>query len=152
MHISKALLSVAALACLSGCHPGPSFVVSRDVPSTPTFVVVPMTLTIDDIEFAGLVESYLISAGLRTVDVPATRKAVATDNERSFQLKQDEVIGSVASDYILWTEEDARRVKIVRRTDGEVLASFVLNQLRPTENEGSVHEALRALGIRILEK
>lgn len=146
------------LIVVSGCvHP--SYVVSRDVPESPTFVVLSGSADEDEVEYANRMTSYLIAAGVRVVDLPASREAVSAESQSDREkdppillLEQFQKIRAVDPDYILWTDVEYHRLKFVKRPGGEVLASIVLRNPRPSEEEEQFREALVSLGIPVETK
>ena len=70
------LLAIALLfwvVVLAGCAPQTQFVVLRDVPESPSFVVIPANDYLHEVVFANEVENAIISAGVKVVMRPATK-------------------------------------------------------------------------------
>jgi len=155
------LLVVLIVYPIAGCS-HPAFVVSRDVPVSPTFVVVPATDYLDDINNAGEYESYLLAVGIRVVQLPGERTTVSVqDDAVAHREPQDATgsrkitaeiyrrVGDLEADYIVVTDVEFHRVKIVRRSDGEILTSYVAFGGQTDDTRSAFNEALTALGIPI---
>ena len=70
------LLAIALLfwvVVLAGCAPQTQFVVLRDVPESPSFVVIPANDYLHEVVFANEVENAIISAGVKVVMRPVTK-------------------------------------------------------------------------------
>lgn len=161
---NKAILILILLTVtVFGCSSGPNFVVSRDVPAQPSFIVVPASTYPDQIEYADRFEGYLLAAGIRVLVTPAVRENLtikegsqmhAEDNvlseARSVVFEWSDAVKSSAT-YILSTDSEFSRVKIIRRDGGEILASFQLKTftMKAGEEERRFREALVALGLHL---
>ena len=68
-------LFVAALISVSGCVPAThQFIVYRDVPDSPSFVVIPATNQLYQVHFANEVESAFIGCGVKVVVPPEIKE------------------------------------------------------------------------------
>ena len=129
----------------SGCAVAdPTFVVYRDVPENPTFVVLPATNYLYQVEFANTVEAVIIRAGAKVVDRPGTKEIVSESKLGQAQVqggvtpsgtdaagaKEAEAkrteryfeYGEINADYIVQTYADAKQVRIIKKDTGEILA------------------------------
>ena len=139
-----ALLSFAV--CLAGCTPQtPQFVVFRDVPESPSFVVIPANNYLHEVEFANEVENAIIGAGLKVVMRPATKDVTTektvqgaegkqTDDSALIQSADAKLIEryfgissfeDIDADYIVQTYVNSRQIKISKRETKEILAIVV---------------------------
>ena len=68
-------LFVAALISVSGCVPAThQFIVYRDVPDSPSFVVIPATNQLYQVHFANEVESAFIGCGVKVLVPPEIKE------------------------------------------------------------------------------
>lgn len=172
------LLEIALMfwgVILAGCVPQtPQFVVLRDVPESPSFVVIPANNYLNEVEFANKVENAIISAGVKVVMRPATKDVTmektvqgaegkrADDSaliksadakliERYFDISS---FNDIDADYIVLTYVTSKQVKISKRETKEILAVLVAQQY--VDREGKVHrweltlqKALARMGIPV---
>jgi hypothetical protein len=127
-------ISSFLLSCAGNTH----FVILRAVPNNPSITVVPANENLSEVEFAISVESYVLSAGVRVVHRPPTKDVLYAG-----RLTQSDILGSnsennevmteryfpltdAKSDYILFTYASDRRLKLVKKSSGEVLSSITL--------------------------
>jgi hypothetical protein len=112
------------------------FVVLRDVPESPSVVVVPSGYGSDETELADKAEEMLMSFRIKVVQRPSLRrvtetkgaaKATAGDegNALGSEGMTEEYIAyeETGADYLLLTDEKTRRVKLVKIKSKEILAS-----------------------------
>jgi hypothetical protein len=131
-----------ACLLLVGCVPTQRetlLVVQRDVPTKPSFEVIPANYSQDEVEFANMVEAYILAAGVKVTDRPATKevslkkeageaeenvenaKAKGTTVEEKYFAYED-----TDADYVVFTYATTRRVRITKKETREVLSSFAL--------------------------
>ena len=118
----------------SGCA-STQFVALRDVPQSPSFVVIPANTYLSEVEFGNKIEQAIISSGVKVVMRPST-KEVTTEKvlekaegnqasgmkltERYFEFEK------INADYIVQTYATSQQVKITKRETQEVLAVLTL--------------------------
>ncbi len=117
-----------------GCF-STQFVALRDVPQSPSFVVIPVNSYLSEVEFGNKIEQAIISSGVKVVMRPST-KEVTTEQvleqsedtqatgmkltERYFEFEK------INADYIVQTYATSQQVKITKRETQEVLAVLSL--------------------------
>lgn len=166
----KALALLAFhLLLVSGCTvPDPTFVVYREIPEKPTFVIIPANHYLYQVEFANTVEAVIMSAGARVVDRPGlkevvtesklgqaqaeggvahsevrmagTTEAEAKVTERYFEYEE------INADYIVRTYADAKQVRIIKKDTKEILAAIAYD---PVYGGYKVHKTLESMGIPV---
>jgi hypothetical protein len=162
--LPRLLLLLAGLA-LSACGPR-GYVVLRDVPMSPSFVVIPAGAEEDHVAFANRVESVLIESGVRVLSTPGLRhveteraQGLGASGERlgpnesdgrSLDMearRREEFLtyADTAADYLLVLYDDPVRIKLTRKETGEILASVPWRGDKPLERE--LRELLAAAGI-----
>lgn len=151
-----------------GCSQKPVFVVYRDIPTNPSFVVIPASNFSKEIQFANNLESSIIKAGVKVVSSPVT-KEVVTKKEFA-QIQAQPLAGAEASmteryfvyedtdaNYVLFSYFSTKRIKIIKKDSKEILITFELKKpdkqpsLKPGETveDFIVYEALKAVGIPV---
>ena len=131
---------------LTGCGTT-QYVVLRNVPKSPSFVVIPANNYLNQVRYANEIERALISAGVKVVARPAT-KEVMTEKEvmerrasishgaegiqesgaqaiRAADAKVTEryfAFDDITADYIVQTFASPEQVKITKRESMEILA------------------------------
>ena len=143
------LLVSCLIGFLAGCaSQAPHFIVYRDVPEFPSFVVIPANNFMHEVLFANEIEEAIISCGVKVVLRPSTKQvtteksvsgvqgnqvhesdtAVAsvrgTDSKRVERYKAYE---SIDADYMVETYVGKRNVKVLKRDTREVLTVFYAN-------------------------
>ena len=172
------LLGIALLflvVILAGCAPQtPQFVVLRDVPESPSFVVIPANDYLHEVVFANKVENAIISAGIKVVMRPATKdvtmektvqgaKASKTDDRALIQSADAKLIErysafeDIDADYIVQTYVTSRQVKISKRETEEILAVLVAKQYMDAAGQVYIWQlklkkALAKMGIPVVKK
>ncbi len=139
------LLVCVGLVTFFGCsNTKYQYVVLRDVPQSPTFVVIPPNRYMYEIEFANTVEEIIMSLGVRVVDRPATKEVTETTEkgvagakaddsklmagERSHQLVESYfAYEDLKADYIVRSYSNSKQVRIIKRQSEEILASINLS-------------------------
>ena len=125
---------VISILIMAGCA-RTKFVVLRDVPQSPSFVVIPANTYLLEVEFGNKIEQAIISSGVKVVIRPSTKEVTtekvlekARDNqaagmkltERYFEFEK------INADYIVQTYATSQQVKITKRETQEVLAVLTL--------------------------
>ena len=131
------------LVCLVGCAITQlQFVVLRDVPESPSFVVIPVNDYLNEVIFANTVESALISSGVRVVKRPSTKEVTtertisgAHGNQAAGEVLAQSgdaklrekylAYDQIRADYIVQTYSDSAQCKFVKRETEEVLAIII---------------------------
>jgi len=165
----KVITTLSACLLLAGCGTNTVFVVQRDVPASPVFTVVPANDYMNQIDFANIVESYLLSAGAKVVQRPAWKEVKAEKQAAGLAAPSGiQVQGAQASmtewfaafdstnaDYFVLTFADTRYIRIMQRSTKEILASFELKkpaggklQEKDKGESDVVKRVLNALGAR----
>ena len=174
---SNNLLAIALLfwvVVLAGCAPQtPQFVVLRDVPESPSFVVIPANDYLHEVEFANKVENAIISAGIKVVMRPATKDVTMertvqgaegkrTDDRTLIQSADAKLIerysafDDIDADYIVRTYVTSKQVKISKRETEEILAVLVAKEYIEGGTiyrwEIMLQKALARMGIPVVKK
>ena len=117
------------------------FVVLRDVPESPSFVVIPANNYLNQVAFANAVEAAIISVGVKVISRPATKevtKEVAVEGgiqaiegtqaaHKSGEgrlIERYAAFGDIEADYIVLTYANFRQIRIMKRQTREILASI----------------------------
>ena len=172
------LLAIALLfwvVILAGCAPQTQFVVLRDVPESPSFVVIPANDYLHEVVFANTIENAIISAGVKVVMRPATKeitmektvqraKGKQADDVKLIQSADAKLIERYAAfeeidaDYIVRTYVTSGQVKISKRETEEILAVLVVAK-QYMNAAGPVYiwllelkKALAKMGIPVVKK
>ena len=172
------LLAIALLfwvVVLAGCAPQtPQFVVLRDVPESPSFVVIPANDYLHEVVFANEVENAIISAGIKVVMRPATKDVTMektvqgaegkrTDDRALIQSADAKLIerysafDDIDADYIVRTYVTSKQVKISKRETEEILAVLVAKQYMDAAGQVYIWQlklkkALAKMGIPVVKK
>ncbi|MBX2992129.1 MAG: hypothetical protein KF749_13315 [Bacteroidetes bacterium] len=112
------------------------FAVSRDVPENPSVVVVPNGYSSDEVELADKVEEMLMSFKIRIVQRPSLRRVTETKGAaKTAGGDEGSAVGSkgmteeyfayeeTGADYLLLTDENTDRAKLVKIKTREIVAS-----------------------------
>ena len=125
---------VISVLIMAGCAQT-KFVVLRDVPQSPSFVVIPANTYLFEVEFGNKIEQAIISSGVKVVMRPSTKEVTtekvlekSEDNqaagmkltERYFEFEK------INADYIVQTYATSQQVKITKRETQEVLTVLTL--------------------------
>lgn len=137
--------------CLSfvGCGKT-NYIVLRDVPQSPSFVVIPANNTIPEVSYANVIESAIIAADVKVILRPVSKeieKTITTPTndggstniltERYFELDE------LNADYLVQTYVTPAQVKISKLSTGEVLA--IVNVYRGQGGEDPRDTMLKVL-------
>ena len=131
--------------CLSfvGCGKT-NYIVLRDVPQSPSFVVIPVTNTISEISYANVVERAIIAAGVKVVLRPASKEVEETtttpaNNGDSTTILTERYFGldELTADYLVQTYATPTQVKISKLSTREVLT--IVNVARVSRGQGGEH-------------
>jgi hypothetical protein len=154
----RIILSFSLFVFLAGCSTQTVFIVLRDIPTSPTFVVLPANNYLYQVEFANTVQSYLLSSGVKVVTRPATKEIEATKQAGQVDAQQSQVSGGALTlterywaledteaDYIVYTYADTRQVTIARKHSKEILASFTLKATQYQKEDQVFREAISRL-------
>jgi len=167
----KAMILVLLGLCfsiLSGCSSRTIFVVYRDVPANPSFVVIPANDYLDEVAFANVVEASIIRAGVKVITRPGTIEVSVKKEAGQAQKDKDQDAGKVQSqtveekyfrwdetlaDYVVHTYSTGTRVRFTKKSTQEVVASFELPGAdawggQEKSNE-IISEALRKMGLPV---
>ena len=172
----KSIIVVFLSVVLSGCGKT-QYVVLRNVPKYPSFVVVPANNYSHEVRFANEIESAIISAGVKVVARPVT-KEVMTEKEvhgvegiqesgaqaiRAADAKVTErylAFDDITADYIVQTfATPEQQVKFTKKESMEILAVVteidVLNSqsINRMANlwQHSIHMTLEKMGIPVVK-
>lgn len=128
------LLLVIFVLTIIGCA-RTHFVVLRNVPHSPSFVVIPANAYLHEVEFANKIERAIIDSGVKVVMRPTTREVTtektieeAKDSQASGMRLTERYFAfeEFSADYIVQTYVSPQQVKITKRETQEVLAVFSL--------------------------
>ena len=125
---------------LAGCGKT-NYIVLRDVPQSPSFVVIPVTNTISEISYANIIERAIIAAGVKVVLRPASKEVEETTTtptnngdstkiltERYFELDE------LTAEYLVQTYATPAQVKISKLSTREILT--IVNVSRVYRGQG----------------
>ena len=172
------VLWILAIMMLFGCaYPEYEFIVLRDVPKSPSFVVLPANDHLGQVEFANQIETAIIGCNVKVVNRPAKKDVTKTvgkgvlgleaENNRVIQGDAGyQLIESYPSyhdfnaDYIVITYATYKRVRIIKRGTEEVLASLEMKgyttqtkqnnyQTRSTYYRRRISTALGKMGLLV---
>ncbi len=167
-----AIFSFVFFAQLLGCHvPQDRFFILRNVPESPSFVVIPANDYLSQVMFANEIEEAIISVGVKVVMRPATKnvtKEVAVGAEiqaiEGNQAAQKSGAGKLTeryvefedinADYIVYTYASSKQIRIIKRQTREILTVLNLSENLYIEKENKiayrrklVADALVSMGI-----
>jgi hypothetical protein len=123
------------------------FIVRRDVPDTPSVVVVPSSWSRNDLEYADKIEEIVIGFGLKVVQRPSTR--IITETKGAVGTTGGETVNGVGTktlkeeyvayqetgaNYLLLTDENSSRFKLILINTHELLASVKVGRYEPCGN------------------
>ena len=177
--VGSLMIRFMFIACLIGFLTGcaqkaPQFIVYRDVPESPSFVVIPANDYLHEVYFANEIEEAIISCGVKVEKRPSTRRIrteksigglegnrvrapdAAATSVREADAKRVEtysVYGNMNADYMVETYGAERQVKISKRDTREVLAIFYAIRYKKGRVwftwRHKVHETLKLMGIKV---
>lgn len=162
-HALKTIIICSVFLFLFGCSTKTVFVVLRDVPENPSFVVIPASDYLYQIELANMIEAFLISSGVKVVTRPAIKEVQATKQASQVDAQSSQPVGAQATlteryvafedtnaDFIVETYADNRQVKIIRKATKEILATFELTKPQTQKKDQVIiQNALRSIGVPI---
>ena len=132
-----------------------NYIVLRDVPQSPSFVVIPVNNTINEISYANIIESAIIAAGVKVVLRPASKEieqitTSPTNNGDSTKILTERyfALDELNADYLVQTYVTPAQVKISRLSTGEVLT--IINVYRLHRGQGG--EDPRDTMLKVLSK
>ena len=145
----RLLLVSCLIGFLTSCAPQvPHFIVYRDVPESPSLVVIPANDYMQEVFFANEIEEAIISCGVKVVKRPSTKRIrteksigglegnrvrdpdASLTSVREADAKRVESYWeyeSIDADYLVETYVGKRNVKILKRDTREVLTVFYAN-------------------------
>ena len=166
------LLAIALLSFvvgLAGCGKT-QFVALREVPESPSFVVIPANNFLHEVEFANNIENAIISAGLKVVMRPATKDVTTekiiqdaegkrTDDRTLIQsvdaklIERYSAFEDIDTDYIVQTYVTLKQVKIAKRETREILAILEISKFdRFPSWRRTIRKALVEMGVPMVKK
>ena len=171
----RLLLVSCLIGFLTGCaQKVPQFIVYRDVPESPSFVVVPANNRMYEVYFANEIEEAIISCGVKVVKRPSTKRIRTEKSIGGLEGNQvrdpDASVSSIReadakrvesyleyqptdADYMVQTYGAERQVKISKRDTREVLAIFYAIRYKKGRVwftwRHKVHETLKLMGIKV---
>lgn len=159
----KTLFITLLAIMLGGCATN-NFVVLRDVPTKPSFTVIPYNNYHDQGVFASKVEEALITLGLKTISPPTVKEVTKTSG---LNVQEDGVVQSdvaqkmtallsgksaqalsieeymayedIDADYIISSDEISKRLKIIMVKTKEIVATFTI------DNSSSVNVSVKGI-------
>ncbi|MBI4546934.1 MAG: hypothetical protein HY707_03075 [Ignavibacteriae bacterium] len=161
---------VSIFLLFGGCSKQTAFVVLRDVPEKPSFVVIPIGDYLEDVNFGNKIEEFILSAGVKLINRPVLKQVIlkkeAGQVAKDTELENVEAAGAskeeryfewdnIEADYVVFSYRFAKRVKIVKTESREVLSSFVLEEpgslagLSKQQEKELFYKALKAIGIAV---
>lgn len=167
----KTIFLLIFMATLVGCGSHTTnFVVYRNVPKNPSFIVLPLDYTEREIAFSNKIEHILISCHVSVHLRPAIKyveqEQAAHEKEKYKEERSTQKasktewyfeLSDFSADYIVQSYETMQQVKISKRETQEILAVIQLpihyEQYRPQQTPRQVFaEALDNLGIIHIKK
>ena len=104
---------------LAGCGKTAYYIVLRDVPDTPSFVVIPANNTMAEVSYANVIERAILSAGVKVELRPASKEVEKTtvdaSDKRNTTLSRTEryfALDALTADYLVQTYATPADVKI----------------------------------------
>jgi hypothetical protein len=160
----KTLIIILLAIMLGGCETTNNFVVLRDVPTKPSFTVIPYNNYHYQGVFASKVEEALIALGLKTISPPTVKEVTKASglNVQQNGVEQNEVVQKmtallsgksahaisieeymayedIEADYIISSDEASKRLKIVMVKTKEIVATFTI------DNSNSVNVSVEGI-------
>ncbi|TAK56670.1 MAG: hypothetical protein EPO24_10925 [Bacteroidetes bacterium] len=159
-----------------GCSPSVfhGYVVQRDVPQNPSFVVIPASDYYDEIAYANKMEACLIRLGLKVVTRPGQKFVVTEKGTAKANLNNENsetelnagglgrtekywALDSTSADYYIHSFLELQQIKVVKKSTKEVLTIFSTNikprRMRTKEvwenHEILIHDAFESLGFSV---
>ena len=171
----RLMFTACLIGFLTGCAPQvPQFIVYRDVPESPSLVVIPANDYMHEVLFANEIEEAIIACGVKVIQRPSAKRItteksigglegnrVRDPNASSTSVREADAkrvesyweYETIDADYFVETYVDNRNVKILKKNTREVLAVFYAKgykkgPVRLTWRH-KVHETLEHMGIPI---
>ena len=154
---------IVGILFLLGCGPNMQFVVLRDVPENPSFVVVPPNSYLHEVTYANKIERILISSGVKVVMRPSVKEVTTEESARQGEdgiasgtsIKERYfAFDEINADYIVQTYASSKQVKISRSDTKEVLTVLVIYDHRSMSTYNNelnrrkiIFNALQNLGV-----
>lgn len=161
------IVLICLILPVSGCSNTYDYIVYRDVPDSPSFVVLPANSYMSEATFANTVEKALISCGVKVVRRPGTKQV--TTEQAAGTLKKGQLRDSNAAaaavqgtdvkrvehfreyeninaDYLVETYADEKQVRISKKETDEILAVFQLTEYFP---RFTVYHTLKNMGVPV---
>lgn len=165
-HSAAVLLSLFVLA---GCGPQELvreryvYVVQREVPAAPSFVVLPQVALPVEADFAERVESVILGAGFRVLNRPTIRQveaesassaesaaAGASGASGSRVTESYYALGETDADYLVYTRAEVGRALLTETTsEAESRADRPRNPTMPGRHQNNVYDVAR---VRVVER
>lgn len=161
---------LSALLIVSGCSSTEQvFLIQRNVPESPTVVVIPATNHLYQHHFANEIENKVVEAGLRTIERPViTTQEVSQEAALAQQPDVDQAaqqsaeitqtfsgFSETSADYVIQTFAASDQIRIIKRSSSDVLASFTMPEERggpqTREEHKPIRDALREIGLPVRE-
>lgn len=147
---------------ITGCG-STHFIILRDVPLSPTFVVLPANAFLSEVTYANRVENILISSGVSVVSRPSflptkhvkTERVLEEDDKNTDSTTHTEryfEYEKLNADYIVQTYATAGQIKITKRETQEILTIFtvsIYSLVTPEWREHVFKPGLRNMGIPV---
>ena len=121
-----------------------NYIVLRDVPQSPSFVVIPANYTIPEVSYANRIESAIIAAGVKVILRPTSKEIEETtttpaDNGDSTKILTERyfALDELNADYLVQTYVTPVQVKISKLSTREVLT--IVNVSRVIRGQGVEH-------------
>ena len=140
-YISTNKFLIVLIFMVVGCGKTTEFVVLRNVPDNPSFVVIPANSYMNEVTYANNIERAFIGSGAKVVLRPSTRDVTTEsiipnkDGESNYSTRviEDYVrFDEIDADYLVQTYYTTRQVKVSKMDTREVLTVFVI-QVSPNE-------------------
>ena len=156
------LLIVGILLFVFGCGTT-SFVVLRNVPLSPSMVVVPVNPLAYQVEFANDIEEIIIGSGVSVLQRPTTKEITVTKEAEKVEIQMLKggkaemsmverfyAFNEITADYIVITNSYSNQVRIIKNDTQEVLASFKTSR-EPEILKKTIKRSLIVIGLVIVE-
>ena len=168
---SLMVLTFLFFSVIVGCSKT-QFIVLRDVPESPSFVVIPANNYLNQVTFANEVEAAIISAGIKVVmfsqatkevtkEVAVGGKIAAVEGSQAAQKfgegklteRYVEFFEEIKADYIVITYAGSKQIRIIKRQTREILAVLTVptdpRTHQPLEHHEFIADALTNMRIPV---
>ena len=149
------------------------FVVLRDVPESPSFVVIPANNYLNQVAFANEVEAAIISAGIKVVmfsqatkevtkEVAVGGKIAVVEGSQAAQKSGEgklteryvEFFEEIKADYIVQTYAGSKQIRIIKRQTREILAVLTVptdpRTHQSLDHHDFIADALTNMGVPVI--